>query len=478
VRSIFLVSQSDAKQRFLEEIMHTALGDEIRLCGRAETLDCCHAIPCKRASEFERAGYRVQLHTGRDPAPASPSSVGGLVLVLVAEPTVDAFARYEDELHRRGRQHSVELLQYWLASDALSRVDFWRKWANADSPDVLVVRVEDILSSPRKTLERIFSTAGVEIRDHELDAGERAVADFPPVIDPKSLETNPRFARPCFVEYMNLLAQEASYLGYPHWQDRKTPVGPVTTIYKAKRALSEKDYEQAVALLAPFVGTSAVETDVRAMLGKALLDVGREIEGRRALEVVLRIAPDFLDGYTLLADHAYELGLNIEARGYLREAVSRPNGAAHVRKFLQRLKVDADLAREFPPDAESAPLPVERQSVIGGFQWILGRLPESEEVIDDHRRLPDDDALRIALLRSQEFMEFFERFDAGEPPSPVEEAQPVQREDVILALRWLLGRSLRSRAEADELLDSGSRDELRLRLVGAEEFKQSYRQAA
>ena len=192
----------------------------------------------------------------------------------------------------------------------------------------------------------------------------------------------------------------------------------------------------------------------------------------------MRIAPDFLDGYTLLAEHAYELGLNIEARGYLREAAARPNGAAHVRKFLQRLKVDADLGREFPPDAESAPLPVERQSVIGGFQWILGRLPESEEVIDDHRRLPDDDALRMALLRSQEFMEFFERFDAGEPLSPMEEPQPVQREDVILALRWLFGRSLRSRAEADELLDSGSRDELRLRLVGAEEFKQSYRQAA
>jgi hypothetical protein len=75
-------------------------------------------------------------------------------------------------------------------------------------------------------------------------------------------------------------------------------------------------------------------------------------------------------------------------------------------------------------------------------------------------------------------MEFFERFDAGEPLSPMEEPQPVQREDVILALRWLFGRSLRSRAEADELLDSGSRDELRLRLVGAEEFKQSYRQAA
>ena len=277
---------------------------------------------------------------------------------------------------------------------------------------------------------------------------------------------------------MSLLAQEAGYLGYPHWQDRKTPSGPVTTIYKARRALNEKDYEQAVALLAPFVGTSAVETDVRAMLGKALLDVGREIEGRRALEVVLRIAPDFLDGYTLLAEHAYELGLNIEARGYLREAVSRPNGAQHVREFLQRLKVDADLAREFPADAGSEPLPVERQSVIGGFQWILGRLPESEEVIDDHRRLPDDDALRVALLRSQEFMEFFERFDAGEPLSPMEQPQPVQREDVILALRWLLGRSLRSRAEADELLDSGSRDELRLRLVGAEEFKQSYRQAA
>jgi tetratricopeptide (TPR) repeat protein len=400
-----------------------------------------------------------------------------MFLVLTEEPAINAFARYEEDLGRKGRQHSVEHLQYWLANEAVSRVDFWRKWVQVESPNVLVARVEDLVSAPYETLQKIFSAAGVDAGEREIDAAMRAAAEHPASADVKGLEANPRFARPCFVEYMNLLAQEANYLGYPAWQDLKAPSGPVTTIYCAQRALDDKNYEEVVSLLAPFVGMNAVDKAVRAMLGRALLEVGREIEGRRALEIVLRVEPDYLDGYTLLAEHAYELGLTFEARGYLREAAQRPGGRAHVGAFLQRLKIDPELAREFPGVAQQS-LPVERQSVIGGFRWILGRLPESEDVIIDHRRLRDDDTLRMALLRSQEFMEFFERFDAGQLPSVVEEAEPVGREDIILALRWILGRSLRSRAEADELLDSKSRDELRLRLVGAEEFRQSYRHAA
>jgi hypothetical protein len=477
LESILLVSRSDAKRRFLWEIARAALGDEVRVCDCEAASECCRSRPCGRADEFERAGYRLQIRAGGDLT--SPRLLpDGSIVVLVAEPTVAAFAHYEDELRASGRQHSVELLQYCLATDALSRVEFWRKWAGGDSPEVLVLRIEDVLSSTRGALKRILAATGVEIGDDELDAAERAATEHSPVPDVKSLEANPHFSRSCFVEYMNLLAQEANYLGYPDWQDRKVPAGPITTIYRARRALDAKDYEQAIALLAPFVGTTAVETEVRAMLGRALLNVGREIEGRRALEVLLRIEPDFLNGYTLLAEHAYEVGLNIEARGYLREAATRPNGSAHVREFLRRLNVDPDLAGEFLPETQDTPLSIDRQSVIAGFRWILGRLPESEGVIDDHRRLPDEDALRAALLHSQEFNEFFERFNAGEAQPVKEPHQPVWREDVIVALRWILGRSVRSRTEADELLGSASPDELRLRLVGAEEFKQSYRQAA
>ena len=161
-------------------------------------------------------------------------------------------------------------------------------------------------------------------------------------------------------------------------------------------------------LLAPFVGTNAVETDVRAMLGKALLDVGREIEGRRALEVVLRVEPDFLDGYTLLAEHAYELGPERRGAGHgARRRQHARNGPAHVHEFLRRSMSIPIWRASFRPVASGAS---SCRPAIGDrrFRWISGRLPESEGVIDDHRRLPDENALRAALLRSQEFMEFFD----------------------------------------------------------------------
>jgi len=460
-------------------IVIAALGDELRVCEHGTTPDCCRSTPCSRINEFERAGYGLQLHSEHrlSVPPADPSD--SAFLVLTEEPTIGAFARYEDMLRTQDRAHSVELLQYWLAGEAVSNADCWRDWAGSSRAGVSAMRVEDFIETPRDALRKLLTAINVEFEDRSLDAAEHAASALPPVVDVKSLETDAHFARPCFVEYLNLLALEANYLRYPPWQEPKAPSGPITTIYRAKRALADKNYEEVVSLLASFAGTNAVDKNVRAMLGKALLEIGREVDGRRALEVVLRVEPDYLDAYTILAEHAYELGLNIEARGYLREAASRPNGPAHVGAFLARTNIDPDFAAIFAqPQPQPPSLPISRESVIGGFQWILGRMPENEEVITDHRRLKDDEALRLALLHSQEFGDFFERFDAGHFAASPPRDEAILRGDVILALRWILGRTLRSRAEADELLDLGSREELRLRLVGAEEFKQGYRRAA
>jgi tetratricopeptide (TPR) repeat protein len=477
VKSIFLISQSEASKVAAVRVFAAAFGDDLRLCQHAATPDCCRAMPCARSNEFERAGYRVQLHTGHGLTMPLSQSGETSFLVVLEEPTIGAFACYEDDLRLHGRSHAVELLQYWLANEAIRRIDFWRNWAASAQAGISVVRIDDIVAAPRETLRKMASAAEIEIDDRALEAAARVVSELPSPADVKSLETSAHFARPCFVEFMNLLAQEANYLGYVPWQEPKAPSGPITTIYRALRALRDKDYEEVVSLLTSFAGTNAFNKDVRAMLGRALLEIGREVDGRRAFEVVLRAEPDYLDAYTILAEHSYEIGLNVEARGYLREAAARPNGADHVVAFLAHMNVDPDFAQEFT-SPQASPLPIDRQSVVTGFQWILGRLPESEDVIVDHSRLPDDNALRLALLRSQEFAEFFQRFEAGQVAADAEPGEPVSREDVLLALHWILGRSLRSRAEADELLDLKSRTELRLKLVGAEELKQFIPRAA
>ncbi len=462
--------------------MHAALGDAFRHCEFYAEPNCCHAITCKRIDEFERAGYRLFLQKSHDyqlldPVPRAVD----LILVQIREPTLRALSKYENDLQSRGGAHSIEYLQLWLAEEALYVVDFWRKWVASEMERRLVLRFEHILAAPRESLGAILSAIGLVLEDGDVARAVEKVKVSPEehLTETKArmLETSPYFSRPCFVEFMNIVAQEIDYMGYPTWQERKPPTGPVTTIYRAKRALAEQNYDEALSLLGPLVAIHKVRTEIRAMLGVALLGAGREAEGRRALEVLLQLEPEFFDGYAILAKHAYEAGAIVEGRGYLREATARLGGVAQARDFLQRQKFDPDFLREMPAEAA---LHVPRESVIGGFRWILGRRPESDAVIEDHRHLPDDDALRLALLRSQEFKEFFERFETGHETPPVAAEPPVHvsRDDVLSALRWLLGRPLQSKEEIDGLLTSESDAELRLRLVGTDEFKQLYHGAA
>jgi hypothetical protein len=336
-----------------------------------------------------------------------------------------------------------------------------------------VLRFEDLLRTPRESVEAVLSTAGVVADDVALArAAEEGdgCADRATEISLRALEADPHFVRPLFAEFMNLLADEADYLGYPAWTDRKPASGPVTTLYRARRAKLEGNFEDVLSILTPFAAVNAVEPEIRALLGEALLETGREVEGRRALETVFKTQPDFFEGHAVLARHAYRLGLTTEGRGILREVSSRRGGAGWVRAFLETSGIDSDLLAEFPGHAEP---PIGHDAVVAGFTWILGREPESEAVIDAHRRLHDDDDLRLSLLRSQEFREFHERFEAGgENPSGPHE--PVCRDDVLLALRWILGRPLRSRDEADGLLAASSKAELRVKLIGTDEFRQAY----
>jgi tetratricopeptide (TPR) repeat protein len=456
-------------------VLDAAFGDTLRRCALDGDGDCCRAMPCRRGADYDRAGYRllVQASCDRDLREAVPRSAD-LVLVTLREPTLRALSAYGQHLVAAKQAHSLEYLQHWLAGEALYSVDFWRKWAVADIPRRAVLRFDALLAKPRESLDAALAVGGIHLDESALDRAAAAVdpgrdAD----LDIAALDSNPHFVRQPFVEFLNLVAQEADYMGFTPWRDPKEPSGPVTTLYRARRAMRSQNHEEALAVLQPFVAINPVHSEVRAMLAQALLEAGREVEGRRAMETLLQAEPDYWNGYILLAAHAFKSGLAVEARGYLREAASRPGGAAPVGRFLRNHDVDAAMARQFPAEPEP---PVARDAVIAGFRWILGRLPESEVVIRDHRNLADDDALRLALMRSDEFRAFYGRFERGEVLADPAEV-PVPRADVIDAVHWLLGRPLRARAEADELLTSGSPAALRLRLVASEEFQDSHRHA-
>jgi hypothetical protein len=462
VESIYLVSQSDAALDYLKRLLQNVLGDGLGI-----------ADSRRSDEEYERAGYQFLLGEKRIGQAQDIPPAGGTVILLVEEPTVGAFLAYEEDLRGNQANHSLEHLQNWLARDAVAKVDLWNRFGPASEKSALIVRREDLAASPRKALEGVLAVMGVAALESDiasaLYAAEQAGIAPQPALT--AIEAEAHFARPAFLEFMNVLVRDAAYMGYQPWHAGKVAPGAVATLYDACRAAAEKDYERVAALLTPFVGTHAVDAPVRAMLGEAMMETGRELEGRRAMEIVLRMQPDYLDGYTLLAKHAYDLGLNVEGRGYLREAASRPGGDAHVRRFLHRVNPDARLEAEFPPPAEV----VDRDSVERGFFWILGRSPETDAVIESHR-LKDDETLRLALLRSDEFRALFEKTEADQvPPISPEQQKPVHRRDVLDALHWILGRPLASREEADDLLACGSAGECRLKLIRSDGFRELYR---
>lgn len=449
-------------------MLRSAIGDLVRVCEYRVDPDCCGQLTCRRASEFDRAGYQLFVHRAADDGSLEVPKTGDLTIVQLREPTRRALTLYRADLAECGRAHTPEGLQSFLAGEALRTVDFWRKWETV--PRRFVLRTEALVASPRDRLDELLSEAGVRHDGTEIASaptlGEDTLGAF---------ESDPDFLRPFFAEFMNLLSEEVDYLGYPLWQDRKPASGPVTTIYRARRALAEGRFDEVVSSLGAFVAVNGAEPEVRAMLGQALLEAGREVEGRRALDGLIKTSPDNFEAYGILARHAHRLGLAIELRGILREAMSRPGGSEWARAFLAKNRIESDLSRELPPAAHEPP--VGRSAVVAGFTWILGRKPESGAVVEGHRHLHDDDELRTTLLRSQEFREFHERFEAGMEHAP-EEAAPVARDDLLQALRWLLNRPLRSRAEADDLLSSPSPAALRLRLIGEEEFAAAWRHLA
>ncbi|HVV65066.1 MAG TPA: sulfotransferase [Rhizomicrobium sp.] len=472
VKAIYLVSQSGAGRYVFEKLTRAVLGDAARWCAGRGLADCCLQQPCRRAAEFERAGYR--LHVQPEPEAADAASDSPIV-ILVREPTTAALLRYERFLRSNGRKHAIELLENFLATEAAQRVAFWRKWLKLQPPRSVILRFEDLIAAPREAMERILSGAGVQYEDRELGACAHVELGAAPAATlSKSVESNPYFVRHCLEEYLNVLAEETDYLGYPPWREPKPASGPVATLFRARMAFAAKNYEEAVSLLTGFIATNPVEQEVRAMLGEALLHSEREVEGRRTIEAILRADPDFFSGYGILAAHAYDLGLVIEARGYLREAARR-GGQDFVRKFFHGSRIDPELAAEF---AEPSEPPIRRDDVVGGYNWLLGREPESEEVIEEHRRLEDVETLRGVLLRSEEFKNFFERRESGQYDGSDLDGGPLSRADMLAALRWILGRAPRSSQEAAELLALGSRGALRLRLVASDEFLSSYRFAA
>jgi hypothetical protein len=459
----------------MEMMMRAALGSGFRYCEFYTEPNCCKTIPCARIGEFSGAGFALFMQKSHDHQLADPvPRTSDLILVQIREPTLRAMSNYELDLESQKRTHSLPYLQLWLASEAVYAIDFWHKWLEPAIEHRLVLRYEDFLAEPVQSFRSVFAALEFGLDDPAL---ERAVGqikvssrDRSTPFKARELEKSPYFVPSYAAEFMNLLSAEIGYMGYPTWQDPAAPSGPVTTLYRIRRALAARDFAGALSMLERHIARNDVARDVKIMLAHAMLELGRTDEARNVLNRLMRDEKDYFDPYALLAQQAYRAGEMELARGFVRDGIEKTDQIQRARDFLERNAYDEELLAELPDVARPSVTP---DAVAAGFRWILGRLPESDAVVENHTRCQDDADLRSTLLRSQEFGSFYERFLAGAAPEPPEGQSPTL-EDAIGALYWLLGRRPRSRTEVLSLQSAPSPEALRMTLLSGDDFRQLY----
>lgn len=461
MKVIALAGQRGAGTALTLEMLRALCGNELRLCA-ADAAECCRADLCRRAGAFERAGYALQLRELREDE-ASPAAFDSSIVQL-REPSLRALAAYGADLD--GRPHAIERLEAFLSAQAFRTVLFHRRWSA--EPRVHWLRYEALLTAPRETLGGLLPVLNLVPDDAGLARAEEAARSAPDraVETEQALVSSPYFIAEAFAEYATLLADAVDYLGYPLWTEGKAAAGRVNALFRARQAQAQADWARVQALLAPLLASAPVDPEIRLMLAEALLQSGREIEGRRAVEAALRVKPDFAQAYLLLAAHDFKIGLTSEARAMLSAAMSQKGARETVRRFLIDTGADAQFLRELPDDTR---FPLGRDAVIAGFRWILGRTPENEDVIDAHRVLHSDYDLRSALLRCDEFQAFFRRLEEGVRPDAG--GAPPSRDQVLAALFWVLDRQPASREEVESLLKLPSTGQMRLQLMETEEFR-------
>jgi hypothetical protein len=475
MKAIFSVSQPRAGHHVMEMMMRAALGPAFRYCEFYTEPNCCQHIPCARLAEFAAAGHALFMQKSHDHQLADPvPHSSDLILVQVREPTLRALSNYELDLESQNRQHSLSYLGFWLANEAVYVIDFWRKWLAPAIERRLVLRYEDFLAEPGPSFQLVFTALGIELPDEALAraVGQNVVSskDRSTPFRARELGKSPYFVEPYFGEFLNLLSTEIDYMGYPPWRELATPAGPVTNLYRIRRALAARDFDDALSQLERHVARNDVAREVKSMLAQALHEVGRAEEAQSVLQRLVRDEPDYFDPYVLLAQQAYKDGETAVGRELLRSAIDKTGHVQRARDFLLRGGYDPELLAELP---EAQRHSVSPDAVAEGFRWILGRLPESDAVVENHTRCQDDADLRNTLLRSQEFGAFYDRVQSGSAQEPRAGDQP-SLDDAISALHWLLGRRPRSQGEIQSLRAVPSSDALRLKLISGDDFRQLY----
>lgn len=476
LKSIFSVSQPRSGHHVMEMMLRASLRERFRYCEFYTEPGCCGAIPCIRRQEFASRNYVLFMQKSHDMKAEDPLPNGvDVILIQMREPTLRSLSNYELDLRFHNLAHSTAYLQYFLATEALYDVRFYHKWIKRKHDKAWLLRYEDLLLNPNDSLARLLKRLEIEIAEDDLAAGVGEVrfssadrSSFPL----RKMETSRFFEPGIFREFLSLLCHEANYIDYPPWSEPAESTGTIGAIYQALRASHERNFPAVLAALGPILHPQAVWPAVWQLYAEALFGIGEPKIGRIMLEKLLRIHPEYLDGYLALATIERNHGNLQAARALIRTGVERTGNVIRAREFLTYDWPDEALRAWLPSVIET----VSREDVVAAFRWILGREPESENVIAAHLRCLGAQDLRLTLLRSDEFRQFFSRFRQTRlrNESQLQSQIPVSAELVREAFRWILGREPESAAVIAAHQQARSPEELRNILLNSQEFQKFF----
>lgn len=426
MRRIFSVSMPRAGHHVAEMILRGLFGDRFAYCEFYTIADCCKQIPCARMKQHEADGALVFMqkshdHKLTDPVPAG---VDGL-FVQVREPVARALSNYELDLRTVGPPHSDAYQKFWLGMEAAYSDGFFRKWCALDDPRVLIVHYEDLLAHPAAYFKKVFAAFALAPEYFDANAinrmqGVSSAGDFQfKLRDPNKSKY---YDRGNYRDYATLVADAASLAGYE--VERGPPLAPDSAIHQsftAYQALQANDLEGALRAFRLYAARPDAHYCGYQQCALLHVRLGQVAEAEDALRKLLEIDPTYVGAYIDIAAIEASRSETTRARETLSACLTHTLDAA---KTYERIKLRfehrPDIIPEFaPPPAAPAPPPepkkppLDREDVLAGFRFILGREPEAEAVIAAHQNIETIDALRIVLLRSEEFRAKYEAITAA-----------------------------------------------------------------
>jgi hypothetical protein len=344
-------------------------------------------------------------HGLRDPI---ASEFDGYV-IQVREPISRAVSNYELNLRTLGFNHSRSYQRFWLGMEAYYVVHFIKKWCRP-SARTLILKYEQLVEDPVAYFESFFRHFGLplEMIDAELIGKTQDVfAGSKRIFSKRNAEKSEYYDRELFTEFGEILRCASMALGY---DVRPMPAGEhapnsIQPLFVTQERRANGDVEGALTALDSYLADPEAHLFGRLWRGEMLASIGRDREAVAEFQEVIQAIPSDPRAYIPLAKFALSHGDPPQARKVIASCLDAAQDKRGAALLIIDHFGDGDLTasayRHLGPQ-------LSREEVITAFKFILGRKPETEDVIASHRNIVSLEKLREVLLSSNEFSKIYE----------------------------------------------------------------------